>query len=150
MRIRGDKLIGQMVRSALARRLTRRPRSSALRLLPAFAAALARPDAVAPALLPVERIPAPLLAVAGTDDAMWPSELMARALIERRRVHGVGGVDELVLLPGAGHFVRPPVTPTTVDRTDTLISGGSPRATAQGQRTAWDATLRFLRQGLLR
>jgi dienelactone hydrolase len=141
--VRGEKLIGQMVRNAVVRRLSSRPRSSALRLLPAYTGGLANADAVASAVLPVARIAAPLLAVAGSDDAMWPSATMARALIERRRMHGVGD-DRLLLLPGAGHFLRPPVTPTTVDRNDALISGGTPHGTARGQRAAWDATLEFL------
>lgn len=141
--VRGEKLIGQMVRNAVVRRLSNRPTSSALRLLPAYTGGLANADAVAAAVLPVARIAAPLLAVAGSDDAMWPSATMAQALIERRRVHGVGD-DRLLLLPGAGHFLRPPVTPTTVDRNDALVSGGTPRGTARGQRAAWDATLEFL------
>jgi dienelactone hydrolase len=142
--LRGDKLIGQMLRNALARRLSRGPRSSALRLLPAYSAALARVDVVTSAALPVERIAAPLLAIAGTDDAMWPSATMAEALIQRRRAHDAGDGDRFLVLPGAGHFLRPPVTPTTVDRNDTLISGGTPHHTARGQRAAWDATLKFL------
>jgi dienelactone hydrolase len=142
--IRGDKLIGQMLRNALTRRLSRQPRSAALRLLPAYAASLAREDAVTRAALPVERIAAPLLAIAGTDDAMWPSATMAEALIQRRRAHDAGDGDRLLLLPGAGHFMRPPITPTTVDRNDALISGGTPHGVAHGQRTAWDATLEFL------
>lgn len=146
--IRGEKLIGQMLRTAVARRLTRRPRSSALRLLPAYAAALAKVGADTGALLPVERISAPLLAVAGSDDAMWPAATMAQALVERRRAHGTGDADRLLLLPGAGHFLRPPVIPTTVDRNDALISGGTPEGNARGQRAAWTATLEFLQQTL--
>ncbi len=141
--LRAEKLINQVVRNALARRLSHRPRSSALRLLPAYAGGLARAEAVAAAVLPVERIAAPLLAIAGSDDAVWPSATMARALVERRRRHGVGD-DRLLVLPGAGHFLRPPVTPTTVDRNDALISGGTPHGTAHGQRAAWDAILGFL------
>jgi hypothetical protein len=132
-----------MVRNAVVRRLSNRPRSSALRLLPAYAGGLARGEAVTSAALPVERIDASLLAIAGSDDAMWPSAAMARALIERRRTHGITD-DRLLLLPGAGHFLRPPVTPTTVDRNDALISGGTSHGTARGQRAAWDATLEFL------
>jgi hypothetical protein len=85
--------------------------------------------------------------VAGEADAMWPSAAMARALVDRRRQHGGHPTDRLLLLlllPGAGHFLRPPVTPTTVDRNDSLVSGGTPRASARGQRAAWDAVLGFL------
>ncbi|MFP5348135.1 MAG: acyl-CoA thioester hydrolase/BAAT C-terminal domain-containing protein [Actinomycetes bacterium] len=147
--IRGEKLLGQMLRHAVGRRLTRRPTSSALRLLPAYSAALASAVGRAEAVLPVERVAAPLLAVAGTDDAMWPSEGMARALLERRRQAGRHEQDRLLVLPGAGHFLRPPVTPTTVDRNDSLVSGGTPEAVARGQRAAWDEILDFLGQHLV-
>jgi BAAT / Acyl-CoA thioester hydrolase C terminal len=144
VRIRGEKLLGQMLRNAVTRRLSRRPVSAALRLLPAYAAGLADARAVAAAALPVERVAAPLLAVAGEDDAVWPSAEMGKALLERRRAHGVGRGDRLLLLPGAGHLLRPPITPTTVDRTDALVSGGDPQGTARGQRASWHATLEFL------
>jgi len=142
--IRVEKLLGQMLRMRLGRLFSRRPRSAALELLPAFQAGLDASDAVAAAAIPVERIAAPVLAVAGEADAMWPSAAMARALIDRRRQHGGHDADRLLLLSGAGHFLRPPVTPTTVDRNESLVSGGTPQAIARGQRAAWDAVLKFL------
>jgi hypothetical protein len=38
--------------------------------------------------------------------------------------------------------------PTTVDRTESLVSGGTSAGNAAGSRTAWDATLTFLAQRL--
>jgi dienelactone hydrolase len=143
VRIRAERLIGQILRTQLARRFSRRPRSAALELLPAFRAGLSAADAVGNAAIPVERIAAPMLAVAGEADAMWPSAAMARALLDRRREQGGTSHDRLLLLPDAGHFLRAPVTPTTVDRNESLVSGGTPEGTARGQRTAWDAMLRF-------
>jgi dienelactone hydrolase len=144
--IRGDKVLGQLIRTRLARLITRRPRSAALGLLAAYRGGLADRDAVGAAAIAMERVAAPVLAAAGTADAMWPSGEMAQELLDRRRRAGAAQAagDRLVLLPGAGHFLRPPVTPTTVDRNESLISGGHPEATARGQRLMWDEVLRFL------
>ena len=140
--IRGEKLLGQIVRTRFASLFSRGRRSAALSLLAAYQGGLAAHDAVTAAAIPAERIDAPILAVAGEADAMWPSAAMAQALLDRRRQQGAG--DRLLLLPDAGHFLRPPVTPTTVDRNESLISGGTPEGTARGQRAAWDAVLGFL------
>lgn len=146
--IRGEKLLGQTLRGALLSRLDRR-RSRAIKLLPAFAARLRDRKAVLAAAIPVERIQAPLLAIAGEADQMWPAATMAQALIDRRRERdGCTEGDHLLLLPGTGHFIRPPIIPTTVDRNDALISGGTPEESARGQRIAWDATLAFLQSTL--
>jgi hypothetical protein len=83
-----------------------------------------------------------MLLIAGDSDVMWPSVSMAAALAARR---GYRTSDRLLVLPGTGHFVSPPATPTTVDRDADLVSGGAPEATAHGQRAAWNAALAFLR-----
>jgi hypothetical protein len=36
------------------------------------------------------------------------------------------------------------VTPTPVDRNESLIFGGDPEATVRGQRVMWDEVLEFL------
>ena len=144
VRMHGERLVGQLLFHAFRRRLPGRRRSTAMRLYPAFDRTKDDPTAVAAAAIPVERIAAPMLLIAGTGDAMWPSPAMARSIVERRREHGVGQDDELLVLPDAGHFIRPPATPTTVDHTIDLVSGGTPEGTAHGQRTAWTAALAFL------
>jgi bile acid acyltransferase/acyl-CoA thioester hydrolase-like protein len=75
-----------------------------------------------------------------------PTHVVWQELLDRRRRAGAphASGDRLVLLPGAGHFLRPPITPTTVDRNESLISGGNPEATAWGQRVMWDEVLEFL------
>ena len=83
-----------------------------------------------------------MLLIAGDADEMWPSVSMAAALAARRKHRST---DRLLVLPGTGHFVAQPASPTTVDRNADLVSGGTPEATARGQRAAWDATLAFLR-----
>ena len=139
--MRGERLIGQALRHALLRRLPGgASRSTAMRL----GAAYADRDAAraADAAIPAERIDARMLLIAGDADAMWPSVSMAAALAARR---GHRPTDRLLVLPGTGHFVSPPATPTTVDRNADLVSGGTPEATAHGQRAAWNTALAFLR-----
>lgn len=140
MPIRADKLIGQMIRTAVSKVFSSTPTSRAVKLRPAYEAGLRVNDAVASAAIPVERIDAPVLAVAGVADESYPADRMARALIARRDRDS----DRLVILPNAGHFLRPPATPTTVDRNDSIVSGGTPAGTARGQRRMWTEALEFL------
>jgi len=47
--------------------------------------------------------------------------------------------------PGdAGHFIRPPVTPTTVPWNDALVSGGTAAGNAHTQAEKWRALRGFL------
>ncbi len=144
--MKGSNLIPQIIKNALLEKLPLPgpPRSTALATFAAYQPSLSDVAKSELAAIPVERIDGGILAIAGTDDKMWPAEEMARSLIERRKKHRKGKDDKLVVCTGAGHFIRPPGGPTTVDRNDDLISGGSPEATAQAQRDAWSATLAFL------
>ncbi len=140
----GEKLLPEMLRHALTSRLSRRPRPTAIHLRKAYEPGLRDAEAAARAAIPVEGIDAPLLVISGRDDAMWPSEEMGERLLARRRGHGVGNGDRHLVFPGAGHFIRPPITPTTVTWNADLVSGGTPEGTARAQRAAWDAVLEFL------
>lgn len=146
MPIRAEKLVGQMLRTASRRMFSRAPTSRALKLRPAYEAGLRDDAAVSSAAIPVERIDAPILAVAGVADQSYPADRMARALIARRG----RDTDRLLILPNAGHFLRPPATPTTVDRNDSIVSGGTPAGTAKGQRRMWTETLKFFEDYLRR
>ncbi len=137
----GQRLRGQLLANKVGRWFSR-SRSNALALLPAYGPAL-DDESAEEAAIAVEKIDAPLLAVAGDSDAVWPSAMMATDLIARRQRHGRSD-DRLLLLPHAGHFLRPPATPATVNRNHDLISGGTPEGIAHGQREAWRSTLDFL------
>jgi len=141
----GEKLLGQMLRHSLFDRFSRHPKPAALHMRAAFEPALADTDAVAAAAIPVEQIAGPLMVVAGGDDAMWPSVAMANAIATRRRKSGVGDDDAMLVFEHAGHFIRPPVTPTTVPWNDSVVSGGDPAAIAVAQTETWAKTLAFLR-----
>jgi dienelactone hydrolase len=142
--MRGERILPEIVRHELVRRFSRRPRPTALHLFPAYAAGLRDGDAVARGLIPVERIRAPLLLLSGQDDQMWPASDMARQIIERRRQRGTGAGDAHLDLPDAGHFLRPPITPTTVPWNDALVAGGTGPGNARAQREGWAAVLQFL------
>lgn len=142
--IRGRVLMGQLMRIAITSHLPGLPRSRAVRLWDAYAKPHRDAEAVTRAAIPVQNITAPLLTIAGEADAIWPSAEMARSLIARRAATGDRPGDTLLTIAGAGHFLRPPATPTTVDRSDGLISGGTPDGIASAQRRAWNAQLEFL------
>jgi dienelactone hydrolase len=148
VRVAAEKLLGQLARNAVLGKLSRRPRSTALTLLPSYAAGLGKAKTAAAAEIPVENISCPILTIAGGSDAMWPAAEMAQALHRRRRQHATGGDDVELNYPGAGHFFRPPATPTTVNRNDSLVAGGTPAASAKAQRDAWTRTLAFLKASL--
>jgi dienelactone hydrolase len=142
--VKGQRLLAQVAANAVRGRVSRHPTSSALKMDAAFEAGLKDGVRAAAAAIPVERIDAPILALAGGADAMWPSAQMAKALRDRRRAHDAGADDRVIVVAKAGHFLRPPLIPTTVDRTESLVSGGTPAGNAAGARTAWEATLAFL------
>ena len=145
VRVASGKLLGQLARSALLGKLSGRPRSKALTLLPSYAGGLRSTKAPAAAEIPVENITCPILTIAGGSDSMWPAAEMAQALHRRRKQHDAGHHDVELEYPGAGHFFRPPATPTTVNRNDFLVAGGTAAASAQAQRDSWTRTLAFLR-----
>lgn len=153
--LRSERLLPEMAAHAVLRHLPGgEGRSEAVHLRPAYAAGLRDQEAVGAAVIPVERIAAPLMVVAGTADEVWPADTMARGLIERHRTspHAHTGADGDVLLLNrdAGHVVRPPLIPATVDRDTGLVSGGTPSANAAAQQATWTAMTRFLRRHLTR
>jgi dienelactone hydrolase len=146
--IHGERLLPEIARNKLLERFSRRPRPKALHMRPAYEPSLRDEGAVARATIPVERFDGALLLVSGDADEMWPATEMARAVAERRRAHGSGGEDEHLRFPDAGHFMRPPITPTTVPWSADLVSGGTPQGNAQAQAAAWAGRLAFLAKHL--
>ena len=79
----------------------------------------AGPEAADPdALIPVERINGPVLAIGAGRDEIWPSLAMARAIGERLRAHGHGAGHEILEYPNAGHGLSIPAPIGTVADTD--------------------------------
>ena len=142
--MRSEVVLTQWLRGQVVSRLPGRQRSTALRLLQAYAKGRHDTAKLEAATIPVEEIAAPIMLVAGEADAMWPAAEMARRVADRRREAGVADGDELHVLPGAGHFFDLPDSPATVDRSTGLVAGGEPVGTAASHRQVWDATLAFL------
>jgi dienelactone hydrolase len=66
--------------------------------------AAAKPALVAQATIPVERIRAPLLCVAGGGDEQWNSAAACTVLAARRKSAHADGADRVLVEPGVGHI----------------------------------------------
>ncbi|APU13683.1 acyl-CoA thioesterase/bile acid-CoA:amino acid N-acyltransferase family protein [Actinoalloteichus fjordicus] len=148
VRVRAGRLLPELLGQAVRHRVARHPRPTALHLRSSYAAGLRNLAEVDRATIPVERIDAPLLLLCGEDDQLWPADQMARAMVARRGVHGIAHQDETRTFPDAGHFLRPPLVPTTAAWSETLMAGGSAEGIALAQQESWDATLSFLARRL--
>jgi dienelactone hydrolase len=92
--------------------------------------------------IPVERIKAPILLLAGRDDAIWPSYPMALRVMARRR-HRVG--DELVAYSDVGHPIPYAWLPSGGERSRLKFAvGGTQAGTAMAEADAWPRILAFL------
>jgi hypothetical protein len=109
-------------------------------------------QAPAGAVIPVERIPGPVLLVAGGDDQLWPSLPMARAIMERRASLGGHPDDQLLTYPNAGHLIGKAFVPAGSTRVagGRLESGGTPADNARAQADSWPRVLAFLEKALAR
>lgn len=110
--------------------------------------------AIRDAAIPVERIRCPLLLVSGEDDAMWPSSLMSEMVVERLAEHNHPHPYRHLKYADAGHGIRAPHLPTTVNsgrhpiRGFLVARGGDPAAHARAQAEVWPEALRFLEESL--
>lgn len=117
-----------------------------IEFLDAYRNPLDDPDAIADAVIPVERIEAPVLVVSGDDDRLWPSTLMAQMLLDRREASGAGHArDEHLRFTGAGHRIFAPYWPTT-DPGIGIALGGTAPTDAAASADAWPRVLEFLAQ----
>ncbi|WNV75169.1 alpha/beta fold hydrolase [Geodermatophilus sp. DSM 44513] len=81
-------------------------------------------DAKHPARIPTERITAPLLLVAGTEDSTWPSARMTAGIASTRTDA------RQLIIDRAGHTITPPGLPVTP-------LDGHPAANARANRAMW-------------
>ena len=98
-------------------------------------------DRAPDATIPVERI-AELVLVAGGDDRVWPAEAHARAISDRRTIHG--RPTTLVTDPDAGHRTVLPGEPV-VTAGVRMQRGGTEEADRRLGRAAWAAIRPLLR-----
>jgi dienelactone hydrolase len=99
--------------------------------------------------IPVWQIAGPVLVTGGGRDAVWPSALAVRHIIERARQHGRTDVAGRIYAE-AGHGVgwwvpNLPVIQGKIGRNVYIPFGGSPTANAQAYAAAWPLVLKFIR-----
>ena len=95
------------------------------------------------AAIPIERARADILLVAGADDALWPSDMFARALADR--AHAAGKTLALDIHPAAGHRILFPGE--TKPRSTLHAHGGTDAADRELGARAWATALRLLGLG---
>lgn len=119
-------------------------------LAPSFQAALADQERVVRSAIAVERIRGPVLLLSGTDDQVWPSSVMAEMIVERLGTHHHPYSVHHFRAVGAGHLLRFPYLPTTVQHSRHAVSGklfrygGTPEINARAETAAWTEILTFL------
>lgn len=144
-----DPVMHQMLENALLRRYRQhRHRPSLMHLTRAYAASLKDARAVEAAAIPVEAIEAPLLCLTGAADQVWPSGMMAEAILRRRAAAGGRYPDHHQVYPAAGHLIRMPYIPTDVAWTGGIAFGGTAEGLAAAQADAGPRILQFLDQQL--
>ena len=157
LRYRGEKLMPQLLLAKYLRKFGLHklfPRLMRTRFLSAYEVVKSNSTEVQTASLPVEKVSAPMLLVAGDDDHFWPSVYMAQMIREQHQQNSAGKDDEVFIYPGAGHLFNCPNLPSTVSWWSTTKGsmvfdyGGEATAQAQAQSDAWDKMLRFLTQHL--
>lgn len=128
------------------------PDGAPVRQEPAFRTAMAHAPSVAAARVPVEQIAGPVMLVSGTDDGFWPSAEYSQQIAATLHAHGHQWAVEHVRCEGAGHAIGLPHHPATLIAKPhpvaglVLSGGGTARANAHANRSAWTAVLRFLRE----
>jgi dienelactone hydrolase len=117
-------------------------------LKPAFAddyLARLQNNTVAGAVIPVERIAAPVLLVAGGSDHLWPSALMAQQILQRRASMSPRFADRILIYPGAGHHIGVPFEFAKAELAHAFLDlGGSPEADEGADEASWPLIVRFL------
>jgi dienelactone hydrolase len=104
---------------------------------------------VAKAVIPVEKINAPVLLISAGDDQVWPSSVMADQIVKRLAEHRHAYADESLCYAAAGHEVLPPYHPTNASAFGYpggggSVLGGNPIANAFADEDSWQRLLEFL------
>ncbi|MBT8487467.1 MAG: acyl-CoA thioesterase/BAAT N-terminal domain-containing protein [Gemmatimonadetes bacterium] len=98
----------------------------------------------------IEQFDGPILLVAGEDDQLWPSHLMAQELMARRAEVRGHPLDRLHVYADAGHLIGKAFLPSGSTRIarGRLETGGSRQGNAAAQADAWPKVLAFLERVL--
>ena len=116
--------------------------------IPAHDRSLAQgdPDRIAKAVIPVEKIKAPLLLISGTDDQTWPADRFCRNITAKLKKSGFPYELKHISHTGGGHMSFLPYL-ITANRGGG-VSGGNPQADARAGFISWEDSLGFLHRHL--
>jgi dienelactone hydrolase len=107
----------------------------------------ANPAAAAAARIQIEQYKGALLVVAGQDDQVWNSAMMAHNIAERRAAANLPIIS--LIYSDAGHYLSGTGwSPTTQYNMGLGKSGGTPEGNATAQGDAWLKTINFLKRQL--
>lgn len=120
---------------------------------PMYEYALENKEAVNAATIQVEKINGPIFLVSGSEDGVWPAEMMAKAIMDRLKDKGHAFPDAQLNYEGAGHQIGTPYSPTTINWlivSGGLIEdlGGSPERNALAALDSWTKISAFLQEHL--
>ena len=103
------------------------------------------PTDVPAAIIPVEKIKGPVLALCGGADLEWNACQLSQAVLDRRKQHGTGQDDLLLSYPDAGHYVDFLIANRPINTAaDNPNSGATPQSNLQADADAWPKILAHL------
>ncbi|MDP9008466.1 MAG: acyl-CoA thioesterase/BAAT N-terminal domain-containing protein [Pseudomonadota bacterium] len=116
-----------------------------VRQTPLFLEDLAHSTSPDKTAIPVEQIHGPVMLLAGADDQIWPSTMMAERIMARLRLRGHAYRDQSVTFADVGHPIPYVYLPTRGNWRDSPFAvGGTPEGMAKAQANAWPQILKFL------
>jgi dienelactone hydrolase len=115
-----------------------------LRTRPMYEAALASRRSAGTGVIEVERIAGPVLLLSGSDDQVWPSSSMGRAIHARAVANGVGDNVEHIVYEGAGHLLIT-ARPVVGNSRFGFDFGGTPEGTAAASADLWPRLTEFIK-----
>lgn len=133
----------------LVRTLRKREGGATSQLIP-YTEAFKDAAAFKKATLPVEKIAAPILLLAGFDDQVWPSGQMAELIYRARRMSNCNEGDQKLTFEKAGRVIRFPYLPAAVNRwvdpsgAGGLMLGGTPEANLHANTASWSKLVEFV------
>lgn len=121
---------------------------------PMYSFAIKRDEELETAAIKVEDINGPVLVTGGGRDGVWPSDEMARMIVDRLKSKGHQHDDIALTYPDAGHQIASPYAPTsinylTIPGAFVEMLGGTPMANAQASEDSWPQINEFLAKALL-
>ena len=119
-----------------------------------FLVRLSEKNEIKKAIIPVEKIKAPILLISAQDDHLWPSTLMSEMIVKGLQEYHFPYKVQHLSYKGSGHRIWIPNLPTTVTvtmhpvRKKMTSLGGNARDNAWAASDSWSHVLKFLGENL--